>query len=469
MKNIYMIGICGIAMGSLACMLRESGFRVSGSDRNMYPPMSDILAGAGIDAAEGFDPAHIGSPDLVIIGNAMSRGNPQVEHVLNRGIPYCSMAGALRRFFMQGKEVIAVTGTHGKTTTTSLLSHILVTAGLDPGCFIGGVAKNLGTNYRLGSGRYFVIEGDEYDSAFFEKIPKFMLYRPRHVIITSLEFDHADIYGSLAEIELWFRRLVNTVPSEGNIVYSAHYTVLERVVKKSLSSLSTFGTEGRGDITARFLEYDGDSTALTLSSAETGDTPCRTQVFGEFNMANVAAASSMALKLGVSSKDIIAALESFEGVKRRQELLFSSPAVTVYEDFAHHPTAIKAVLETMRKRYPASRIWAVYEPRSATSRRNVLQDELAGAFGNADSVLLKDPYGMDSIPESERIDMNSVVESMAREGKAVKLFHVVDDMVCHIENGIEGSGHNLVVVMSNGGFDGIYEKLVGRLKKTVAN
>ncbi|MDR3236993.1 MAG: Mur ligase domain-containing protein, partial [Spirochaetia bacterium] len=364
--NIYMIGICGVAMGSLACMLREIGHNVSGSDKNIYPPMSDVLRSAGIDFAEGFDPAHMGAPGLVVIGNAVSRGNPQAEHVLNADLPYCSMAEALKRFFLQGKEVIAIAGTHGKTTTTALLSHILITSGLDPGCFIGGVTKNYGSNYRLGSGKYFVIEADEYDSAFFEKVPKFMFYRPRHLVMTSLEYDHADIYGSLDEIELWFRRLVNIVPSQGNVVYSAHYPILSGIAAKSFAPVCSFGTEGEGSVSCSFKGYNGDNTDFVLSSAETGALPCSMPIFGGFNLANAAAASAMAVRLGAPHSGIAEALSTFQGVKRRQELIFSSPTVKVYEDFAHHPTAVRAVLETMRRRYPHAKIYAVYEPRSAT-------------------------------------------------------------------------------------------------------
>ncbi len=333
-----MIGICGIAMGSLACMLREAGYNVSGSDRDMYPPMSDILAGSGIDTARGFHPAHMGSPDLVIIGNAISRGNAQAEHVLNRDLPYCSMAEALRRFFLRDREVIAVAGTHGKTTTTALLAHILITAGLDPGCFVGGASRNHDSNCRIGKGKYFVIEADEYDSAFFEKVPKFMYYRPRHLVVTSLEFDHADIYSGLDEIALWFRRLVNIVPSEGRLVYSAHYPILEGISARAFCETASFGAGGSGDTSCIFRSYDGDDTLLTLSSPEAGKLECRSHLFGDFNLANISAAAGMALKLGVSADDIKAAIPTFRGVKRRQELIYSSPDVKIYEDFAHHPT-----------------------------------------------------------------------------------------------------------------------------------
>jgi UDP-N-acetylmuramate: L-alanyl-gamma-D-glutamyl-meso-diaminopimelate ligase len=243
-NEIYMIGICGIAMGTLASMLREKGFAVSGSDRNIYPPMSDILRRQGILLHDGFASDQVGNPDMVVIGNAVARGNPEAEYVLDRGIPYCSMAQALHAHFLHDKEVVAVCGTHGKTTTAALLSHILVTAGLSPSFFVGGVVRNYDSSHGLGKGGLFIIEGDEYDSAFFEKIPKFMVYRPRHLVLTSLEFDHADIYRDLSEIELWFKRLINIIPSNGNIVYSSDYANLRGIVSNSFSQCYSFGASG---------------------------------------------------------------------------------------------------------------------------------------------------------------------------------------------------------------------------------
>ena len=463
MKSIYMIGICGVAMGSLACMLRESGYIVAGSDSNVYPPMSDVLRSAGIHIDEEYDAEKVNGFDLVIIGNSISRGNPQAEHVLNENIPYISLASAMRHFFLQDREVIAVSGTHGKTTTTALLAHILMTAGLDPGFFVGGVTKNYNSNFRIGKGRYFVIEGDEYDSAFFEKVPKFMFYKPRHLIITSLEYDHADIYANLAEIELAFRRLVNIIPSHGSIIYSEHYSILKDIVGGAFAKTKSFGTEGQGDFTCSFREYNADKTNIVL-----GDTECSMKLFGDFNLANAAAASSMALELGVSIEHIVTALSTFEGVKRRQELIFSSRDVHVFEDFAHHPTAISAVLETMRSRYKHSQIYAVYEPRSATSRRNVFQNELAFAFSNANHVLIKEPFNIKTIPEQERIDIRFVVNEI-NKSKMAGLYASTDDIVdslCSRFSEQETKTNEpafVVLIMSNGGFDGIYEKLIERL------
>ncbi|MCL2025372.1 MAG: Mur ligase family protein [Leptospirales bacterium] len=463
--NIYMIGICGVAMGSLACMLRDAGHKVAGSDKEIFPPMSDVLLNAGIRLDENYVPSDMGSPDLVIIGNAISRGNPQVEHTLNENLPYCSMPAALWRFFLHDKDVIAVAGTHGKTTTTALLSHILISAGYDPGCFIGGVTKNYDSNYRIGGGKYFVIEADEYDSAFFEKIPKFMSYRPRRLIMTSLEFDHADIYSDLSEIELWFKRLVNIVPSGGDVAYCARYPQLAKIAAKSFAPVFSFGTDEAADIFCRFSGYKDDNTEFILSSSLTGALSCSTSLFGGFNLENIAAASSMAIKLGVDAGAIVSALSTFRGVKRRQELIFSSPHVKVYEDFAHHPTAIKAVLEAIRQRYPDSKIYAVYEPRSATSRRNLLQEETSSAFQNADEVFIKTPFNIAAIPETERIDIEYVVGRINTGKTSALLFDNVDAIIDALCAKTGSSKEQcVIVIMSNGGFGGIYEKIVKRLE-----
>ncbi len=474
-KSIYMIGICGVAMGSLAGMLKERGYSVSGSDQHVYPPMSDMLAAWGINVLGGFDAAHVGSPDLVIVGNAVSRGNPEAEHVLNRDIPYMSMAQAIREFFLEGKEVIAVAGTHGKTTTTALLAHILETAGLDPSFFVGGVPRNYNSNFKLGTGPHFIIEGDEYDSAFFEKVPKFIIYRPRHLVLTSLEFDHADIYTDLDEIKLWFRRLVNIVPSEGHIVYSDKYQSLTEILSRSFSRCLSFG--GPGADFAVSCNGRGDGVSELVFSGPGGvEMPLVSKMAGDFNYANIAAAASMALLLGVRPGPIREAVAGFDGVKRRQELIYQDGKVSIYEDFAHHPTAIASVLAAMRERYPKARLWAVYEPRSATSRRRVFQDELPGAFSDADAILIKTPYRLEGIPEDDRIDIPRVAEELRSRGKNAEVMDNVDDIVEAVFGDMDASAApaargqapaargqvNVIVIMSNGGFDGIYAKMISR-------
>lgn len=461
--NIYMIGVCGVAMGSLAAMLKAAGHKVSGSDSDIYPPMSEKLSEWGVKTFNGYNPGNIGSPDLVIIGNAVSRGNPEVEHVLNTRLPYLSMAQAMYNFFLSEKEIISVSGTHGKTTTTALLYHILKTAGEDPSCFIGGVSNNLNSNFYIGQGRYFIIEGDEYDSAFFEKIPKFILYRPHHLVLTSLEFDHADIYKNIDEIKLWFSRLVNIIPSNGNIIFSNQYPHLKDAVKQSGLRTFDYGNTGSGFIYT-FINYSGSYTHFTISGPGYDELKLKTKLFGDYNLANITAASAMSLELGVSKENIKSAVESFKGVRRRQELIFEKGNLKIYEDFAHHPTAIKYFLSELKKRFPDSAVCAVYEPRSATSRRNVFQKELADAFSAADRILIKKPYKLDTIPPEERIDIERVVKSINDTGKNALLFDNVDSIIDYALTGT-GHGNNIIAVMSNGSFDGIYHKLKARAKE----
>ncbi len=446
-------------------MFRDAGYSVRGSDSNVYPPMSDMLAAAGITVHGGFSHDQVGNPDLVVIGNAMSRGNPEVEYVLNSALPYTSMAAALHDHFLRGREVIAVAGTHGKSTTSALLAHILRSAGADPSCFVGGVMKNYASNYFLGSGNYFVIEGDEYDSAFFEKIPKFVLYRPRHCILTSLEFDHADIYRDLDEIELWFRRLVAMVPSQGTIVYSPSYPALKRVMEKSYTPSLTFGESA--DCSWSFKGYDGDEAVIVLTLSGT-EALFRTSLFGSFNYDNIAAAVALCLSLRIPLEEIQRGVATFRGVKRRQELIYSRAGLRVYEDFAHHPTAIALVLETMRHRYPDAVLWAVYEPRSATSRRRVFQRELPLALARADRALVKTPYNPEAIAPSERIDARQVCDDANAAGGNVRLCSSVDEILRHIAGEVDVSTSQVIVIMSNGGFDGIYGKLAAALDEKAA-
>jgi len=459
-KKIYLIGICGVAMGSLAGILAQYGYEVSGSDEHVYPPMSDKLREWGVPVFEGFSRENIGSPDMVIIGNAISRGNPEAEHVLDARIPYMSMARAFTEIVMPGKEVIAVCGTHGKTTTTALLAHILETAGLSPSFFVGGVARNYNSNFRIGEGRYFVIEGDEYDSAFFEKIPKFIVYRPHHCIMTSLEFDHADIYSNIDEIILWFKRFVSIIPGNGSIVYSGEYSVLNEVVKGSRSRLLRYGGAD-ADYSVSPGAVDGEMISLQVAYRG-GVLDLGSELIGSFNYQNILAAVSMAVELGVDTGKIQDAVRTFQGVKRRQELLFSSDPLKIYEDFAHHPTAIKAILSSMRERYPSSVIWAIYEPRSATSRRNVFQDSLGESFLDADHIAIKTPYKLSGIAEDQRIDIGAVVEGLRTHGRGAEIFNDVDDILEDIFSKMIFSHSNIIIIMSNGGFDGIYGKITQR-------
>lgn len=455
--EIYFVGICGVAMGSLAVLLRDAGYRVAGSDSGMYPPMDEFLKTRGIQVFTGFRAEQVGRPDFVVVGNAISRGNPELEYVLNERIPYLSMAQALHRFFLTGKEGVAVAGTHGKTTTTALLAHILSAAGMDPSFLIGGVALNYHTTCRSGAGPFFILEADEYDSAFFEKVPKFMIYRPQHALFTSLEFDHADIYRNSAEIELWFRRLINIIPSRGCAIYARGYEALGRVAAGAPCRILSFGeggdfrrTEARwGDGNARFsIEHAGGSFEVSTS------------LFGGFNFDNILAAASMALSLGVDERCIREGVATFRGVRRRQELIYDNGRVRIYEDFAHHPTAVKGMIEAVRERHPSARLYAAFEPRSATSRRRVFQDVYPSSFTRADRAAIMTPYkGGRAIPSEEMLDADKLVQDINSLGVNARLFSDVGEIIDWF---IEGAGHEeecVIVIMSNGGFDGIYGRI----------
>ncbi len=456
--KIHLIGVGGIAMGTLACMLKEAGHSVTGSDENIYPPMSDILLDNRIETCQGYSASNLRNPELVIIGNAISRGNPEVEHVLDNRLPYLSMACALFEFFLRHREVINVSGTHGKTTTTSLISHVLVTAGEDPSFFIGGRLRNYGSSHRLGKGRFFVIEGDEYDSAFFEKVPKFIFYRPYHAVLTSLEFDHADIYNNLEEIELWFRRLVNIIPSGGILAYCSRYANLSEIASRSRSRVVSFGMEN-ADYSVRQTGFGNAMTQLSLAGPGGYNFSLESRIHGEFNLLNIAAACSLLKELGISDAVIKEGVVSFEGVSRRQEVIYSGTNLLVYEDFAHHPTAISGVLDLLSAMHPDAEIWALYEPRSATSRRNVFQNSLADSFRKAHHALFKTPFRLEVIPEGQRLDIRGVERDIRSAGRDVHVFDRTDEIVHHLEVSIDRTRQNVVVIMSNGGFDGIYEKI----------
>jgi len=452
--RIHMIGICGVGMSALAGMLQSQGHMVTGSDTDVYPPISTQLDKLQIPVCKGYSSDTPGKikPDIVIIGNAISRGNPEVELVLNNRIPYFSMAGALYNFFLYDKEVIGVAGTHGKTTTTSLLAYILEQAGMDPSFFIGGIPKNFETNYKVGSGRYFVIEADEYDSAFFEKMPKFIMYRPVHCIMTSLEFDHADIYNNIDEIAVWFTRLRNLIPANGCIVYNNAYSNLSTINDAALSSTVSYG-KMNADCCYR---YQNEVLTITMDDMAINVTP---HIYGDFNHQNITAAVAMALTLQVPVGAIVMAINSFQGVKRRQEILFSNDYLTIIEDFAHHPTAISNVLTQVSEHYSDAAIVAIYEPRSATSRRNVFQDELPLAFSKAHKVIMKRPYRLDKVPAHEQIDIDRVINKLCQMQIPACVLGSVNEIVQEAFSGLSNK-RTVMVVMSNGGFDGIYELLL---------
>jgi len=450
-------------MASLAGMLQHRGFRVTGSDAAAYPPMSDFLASLGIPLSEPFAVENLQPhPDLVVIGNAISRGNVELEHVLDQRIPFYSMPQILHDEFLPGKEVLVIAGTHGKTTTTSMLAWIFDHAGLQPSFLIGGIAENFGSSFQLGAGKHFILEGDEYDSAFFDKGPKFMHYFPDEVILTSVEFDHADIYKDLDAVETAFKRLVNLIPRRGRIVAFDSGESLQRCLAKAFCPVEKYGASPAADW--RVANLHTGSTHTTWSVLRHGKpwADFEFPLAGEYNVWNATAAAALACSQGISTEKIAGALRTFKSVKRRLEVKAEVNGVTIVDDFAHHPTAIALTLNALRSRYKGARLWAILEPRSNTLRRNVLQDDLARSLALADEIVIAGVFKSDAIPEAERLDLAAVAAHIRMQGKHARIVPSADQIVELIAP--EMRSGDVVAILSNGGFGGIYEKLPMRLK-----
>jgi len=470
-KHIHLIGICGTAMASLAGMLKQRGFQVTGSDAAAYPPMSDFLRELNIPVAQPFDARNLEPrPDLVVVGNAMSRGNVELEYVLDQRIPFCSLPQLLHDEFLRGKEVLVVAGTHGKTTTTSMLAWIFHSSGLDPSFLIGGIAENFGSSFHLGKGKHFILEGDEYDTAFFDKGPKFLHYFPDAVILTSVEFDHADIYKDLDAVETAFKRLVNLIPRRGRIVAfdgvvgeAAESPSLERCLAKAFCPLERYGTSSRANWRITNLRLEADRTTWTVLHNGEPWADFEFALAGEYNVWNATAAAVLAAGCGISKAAIAEAIETFKSVKRRLEIKAQVNGVTIIDDFAHHPTAIAGTLKALRARYPESRLWAILEPRSNTLRRRILQDDLARSLALADEIVVAGVFRSEAIPENERMQLPELANEITRQGKQARLVPDADAIVQVIAPDMRSG--DVVAILSNGGFGGIYEKLPARLRE----
>jgi UDP-N-acetylmuramate: L-alanyl-gamma-D-glutamyl-meso-diaminopimelate ligase len=461
--KIHLIGICGTAMATLAALLKRKGLDVQGSDQDVYPPMSDFLASEGIPTMVGYQAEHItGDLELVVVGNAISRGNPELEEVLDRKIRYCSLPEAIREYFLWGARSIVIAGTHGKTTTTSLTGWVLTHGGADPSVLIGGIARNFGDNgssYRIGQGRDFVIEGDEYDSAFFDKTAKFLKYLPDIAVINNVEFDHADIYADFDAVMLAFRRLVNLVPRRGLLLIGADSPAAKSLTSLATSRVQTFGT-GDADWQAHDLQAAGASTRFKVRRSGSPFGSFEVPLVGAHNVRNALAAIAVATEVGIGPERIEDGLRAFAGVKRRLEVVGVADGVTVYDDFAHHPTAVAETLAGLRASNPQARIWAVFEPRSASSCRRVFQDDFARAFEGANEVLIA-PIFRSKLPESERLSVSQLVRDLNGRGLSAREAESIDDIVAGIAK--EHRPGDLVVMMSNGGFGGIHQKLLRAL------
>jgi UDP-N-acetylmuramate: L-alanyl-gamma-D-glutamyl-meso-diaminopimelate ligase len=460
-KKFHFLGICGTAMGSVAAALRERGFIVTGSDESVYPPMSTFLESKGIALFSGYRPENIPEDaDVIVIGNAMKRGNPEVEAVLNRKLYYVSLPEALKEWFLRGRHNLVVSGTHGKTTTTSLLTWILMEAKIDPGYMIGGIPANLGQGAHFNDSKYFVIEGDEYDSAFFDKRSKFVHYLPELLIVNNIEFDHADIFNNLDEIKLSFRRLFNIVPQNGMILLNgddANCVDVAQQLQPLMAQIEEVGFSANCARKISDVSYTTKGSRFTLGGEE-----FEMPLIGEFNVRNAAMAISAARFYGVSLDDIRKALKTFKGIARRQELRGEERGIKVIDDFGHHPTAIRETLRGLQHRYAGARIWAVFEPRSNTTRRAVFQNELGEALKLADGVFISQIARLEQIPEKERLDPQAVIKSIADSGRPAfyepDAAHIIEKLVPLLKT------KDVVAIFSNGGFDGIHGKLLERLR-----
>jgi len=461
-KNIYLIAICGTGMAALAGLLKKAGHHVIGSDANIYPPMSTLLNDAGIKIFPGYKKENISKGiDLVIVGNAVQKKNEEVQAVLKAGISYTSFPAALTHFFLEGRKSLVVTGTHGKTTTTSLLSWVLESAERKPGFMVGGLLKNFETNHQVPQGEYFVTEGDEYDSAFFDKGPKFLHYRPDASILTSIEFDHGDIFSDLDQIKKVFRDYVGLLKSDGVLLIKSDDNNIRDVVKSASCNIETYGFQKSADwhIEGYRFEKGYGHFSLSFKNKHRGD--FKLAMMGRHNAENATAVAGLCFNLGLTVDEINKGFTTFKGIKRRQEIVGEKNGVIVIDDFAHHPTAINLTIDAVKKAYPKQRVWAVFEPRSATSRRKVFEESFPASFLKADRVILSELFCPDKIKEGERLDVESVVVSIRNLGGVAYFIPNVDDIVDYIiKNSRQG---DVILVMSSGGFDGIHQKILKEL------
>ena len=455
--RFHFTGICGTAMGAVAAAMKQRGFTVTGSDSNVYPPMSDFLRGQGISIAEGYREENIPSDtDVVIIGNAISRGNPEAEATLDRKLLYHSLPEVMKEFFLRGKRNFVVSGTHGKTTTSSLLAWLLRHAGRDPGFMIGGLPKNLGCGAHFTDSEFNVLEGDEYDTAFFDKRSKFLHYLPECVVINNIEFDHADIYNSLDEIKLTFRRLLNIVPRGGMAFINGDDPNCIDVAHNAPCPISTVGFGENNTLRIEKVAYKPDHSSFTLAGVAYS-----LRMTGEFNVRNAAMAAAAASIAGLSAEEIRAGLDSFDGVARRQELRGEVGGIKVIDDFAHHPTAIRLAVQSLRQSHPDSRLWILFEPRSNTTRRAVFQNELAEALALADFAVVAALTDLHKIPENDRLNPAKLSADIARLGGHGFYLPDVETIVAHVKS--HAVSGDVVAVLSNGGFGGIHQKLLTAL------
>lgn len=464
-RSIHLIGICGTAMASLAGMLKARGVDVRGSDSSAYPPMSTFLASLGIPVLQPFAEQNlIPAPDVVVVGNAISRGNPELEYLLDQRLPFVSMPEVLHQEFIRGRNSLVIAGTHGKTTTTSMAAWIFQHAGRNPSFLVGGIAENFGSSFAVTEGSDFIIEGDEYDTAFFDKGPKFLHYFPDAVILTSVEFDHADIYRDLDAVKFAFKRLVNLVPRRGRIIAWDGSDNVSECVQRAFCPVERYGFHPESFWRIENVKYDAASTRWTVFRDGVHFADFEFPLAGEYNVLNATAAAALAHSYGILPATIAEALREFLSVKRRLEVRAEINGITIIDDFAHHPTAIRSTLRALRERYSGRRLWAILEPRSNTLRRNVFQHELTDSLALADQVVIAGVFfkATDALKPEERLDLDALVAALNTRGVAARQLPDADAIVSNVAPQLATG--DVVAILSNGGFGAIYEKLPAALQ-----
>ncbi|MEN8257837.1 MAG: UDP-N-acetylmuramate:L-alanyl-gamma-D-glutamyl-meso-diaminopimelate ligase [Thermodesulfobacteriota bacterium] len=462
-KHIHLMGVCGTGMGAMAGLLKKAGYAISGSDSQVYPPMSDYLAKAGIDVLDGYRPENLNpQPDLVVVGNVIRRDNPEALELARLKIPYVSFPQALREKFLAGKKSLVVAGTHGKTTTSSLLATMLAGADLDPGFMIGGIVKAFQANFHLGDGDYFVVEGDEYDTAFFDKGPKFLHYQPQIAILTSVEFDHADIYDDFEAVKASFARLVSIMPADGVLIACFDDPVVRDLCEKAGCKVVSYGVEHGWDWSFQDMASSGGTTSFSLLLEGQRAGEFKSIMPGRHNVLNSLAVLAVFAEIGLSQEVMARELAAFQGIRRRQEVRGVEAGVTVIDDFAHHPTAVDETLAALKGAYPDQRLVAVFEPRTNSSRRTIFQERYAEVFTSADEVIIKEPDPLLGVAPEEHFSAQQLATDLKRKGQQAASFQNTDSILDHLQATLRSG--DVVAILSNGGFDNIHQRLLDDLQ-----
>jgi len=465
-KKVHLTGICGMGMGSFAGLLQDLGYQVTGSDQNVYPPMSTQLENMGITIMKGYRPDNV-TPDvdLVIVGNAIKKDNPEILSVMERGMAYMSFPQALGEFFLKGKRSLVVAGTHGKTTTSSIVAWMLENARTDPGFLIGGVLNNFGTSFKKGNGDYFVVEGDEYETAFFDKVPKFIHYQPQSAIITSIEFDHGDVYRDIDHLKEAFTRLIELMPEKGIIIACGDYPHVREVITGARCRVETYGFDNDCDWKVDILYLNGETNEFVVRYKGREIGKFQSTLPGRHNILNSLGAIALLYHQGIDIQPMKEALKTFKSVKRRQEIRAVVDGVVVIDDFAHHPTKVRETVSAIRTRYPERRIWAIFEPRTNTSRRAFFQKDYITSFKDADKVVVAEVFNSTQIHPEDLFSPLSLVDDLKVAGKDAYYIPRADQIVKEVSSSVKSG--DVILIMSNGGFDAIHEKFVDNLNRVL--